>query len=603
MSDLAPPIAAAIDAGAPPAYRIPLPTPSIFDGVEAHARAALEAELEWFSLPGGRVLFEANDQPDGLYLVLSGRLAVIVRTAAGQAQLLAEVAAGETVGDLALLAQSAQPATVIALRDTSLVRLDKAAFERLMAQHPSLLLPLTLRVIRRLQRALSTRRDACAPPKTVAMIPLDVDIPVTALADALGEALNAAGLRATVLGPSAEGQIEDMFYTIESAHDVVIYRAEPRGSPWTQLCVRRSDRVLLVAGSKASPVECLRRLVAAIAEVPWRRAELVLLHGAGSRLPVPADPWLNRLPVPFHCHIRPDSKEDIARLGRYLTGRAVGLVLSGGGARGYGHIGVIKALREVGIPIDLVGGTSIGSIMGASAALEWDDREFYERMHRAFVASNPLDDYALPLVALTRGRKVTQRLREHFGDARVEDLWRPYFAVATNLTTGAISVQRSGVLWRALRASIAIPGLLPPLVEGREVLVDGAVMNNLPSDIMSAMRRGPVIGVDVTRYQSLTAKEGNGHWSLRHLVAGADYDGPGIVSLLLRAGTMGGDAQTMLSRAHADVLLEPPLQHVSIRDWRDFDRTIEAGYRYTMEHMGQIEAMARGEQAAAMAVV
>jgi NTE family protein len=593
----------AIDAGTPPVFRIPLPTPSIFDGVEVAARAALEDELEWFSLPGGRVLFEANDQPDGLYLVLSGRLAVVARTASGQAQLLAEIAAGETVGDLALLAQSAQPATVIALRDTSLARLDKAAFERLVARHPGLLLPLTLRVIRRLQRALSTRRDACAPPKTVAMIPLDADIPVAALADALGEALNTAGLRATVLDSTAEGQIEDMFYTIVLALDVVIYRAEPRGSPWTQLCVRRSDRVLLVAGSKASPVDCLRRLVAAVAEVPWRRAELVLLHGAGSRLPVPADPWLNRLPVQFHCHIRPDRKEDIARLGRYLTGRAVGLVLSGGGARGYGHIGVIKALREVGIPIDVVGGTSIGSIMAAAAALEWDDKEFYERMHRAFVASNPLDDYAFPLVALTRGRKVTQRLREHFGEARIEDLWRPYFAVATNLTTGAISVQRSGVLWRALRASIAIPGLLPPLVEGREVLVDGAVMNNLPSDIMSGMRRGPVIGVDVTRYQTLTAKEGNGHWSLRRLLAGPDYDGPGIVSLLLRAGTMGGDAQTMLSRAHADVLLEPPLQHVNIRDWRDFDRTIEAGYRYTMEHMGQLEALAQGGQTAAMAVV
>ncbi|HEX7967818.1 MAG TPA: patatin-like phospholipase family protein [Stellaceae bacterium] len=572
-------------------YRIPLPSPSIFDGLDPEARSALEDELEWFSLPGGRVLFEANDPPDGLYLVLSGCLGV-VRGTGDRASLFAEIGAGETVGDLALLAESPQPATVIALRDTSLVRLNKGAFEKLVRRHPSVLLPLTLRVVRRLQRSLSSRPNA-AVPKTVALIPLDADVPAAALADALGNALNAAGLRATVLDPSADRQIEDVFHAIESAHDLVIYRAEPRGSPWTQLCVRRSDRVLLIAGSKASPVECLRRLVTAVAQVPWRRAELVLLQGVGVRAPLAAEPWLGRLPVPFHCHIRPESKEDVARLGRYLTGRAVGLVLSGGGARGYGHIGVIKALRECGIPIDLAGGTSIGSIMAAAAALEWDEKEFYERMHRAFVASNPLDDYAFPLVALTRGRKVTRRLREHFGEARIEDLWRPFFAVATNLTTGAVAVQRSGVLWRALRASIAIPGLLPPLVERSEVLVDGAVTNNLPSDIMSAMRRGPVIGVDVTRYQTLTAKEGNGNWSFRGLLAGQDYDGPGIVSLLLRAGTMGGDAQTMMSRAHADVLLEPPLQHVNIRDWRTFDRTIEAGYRYTMERMGEIEKVSR----------
>lgn len=582
------------------AYRIPLPSPNVFDTLEPDARAALEDELEWFSLPGGRVLFEANDVPDGLYLVLSGCLGVVARAGGGQAELLVEIVAGETVGDLALLAQSPQPATIIALRDTSLVRLGKAEFERLVRRHPSVLLPLTLRVIRRLQRALSSRPSSVTVPKTVALIPLDADIPAEAIADALAEALIASGLRVKVLDASAHEQIEDMFYAIEIAHDLVIYRADARGSPWTQMCIRRSDRVLLVAGSKASPVECLRRLVAAITEVPWRRAELVLLQGSGGRLPMAAEPWLGRLPVPFHCHIRPESKADIARLGRYLTGAAVGLVLSGGGARGYGHIGVIKALREAGIPIDLVGGTSIGSIMAAAAALEWDEKEFHERMHAAFVASNPLDDYAFPLVALTRGRKVTQRLREHFGEARVEDLWRPYFAVATNLTTGGIAVQRSGLLWRAARASIAIPGLLPPLVQGGEVLVDGAVMNNLPSDIMSAMRRGPVIGVDVTRYQTLTAREGNGHWSLRGLVAGNDYDGPGIVSLLLRAGTMGGDAQTMMSRAHADVLLEPPLQHVNIRDWRTFDRTIEAGYRYTMERMGELEKLSRGVRSAAM---
>jgi NTE family protein len=577
-----------------PVFRIPLPSPSVFDGLDPEVRAAIEDELEWFSLPGGRTLFEANDPPDGIYLVLTGTLGV-ARGKGAQAQLLAEIGAGETVGDLALLADTPQPATVIALRDCSLVRLNKNAFDRLMRKHPSLVMPLTRRVMRRVERAMASRPPSLTVPKTVALIPLDADVPVAGLADALGEALAATGLKVKVLDPSAEHQIEDMFYAIETAHDLVIYRAEPRGSPWTQLCVRRSDRVLLIAGSKASPVECLRRLVTAVAQVPWRRAELVLLQTAGTREPMAAEPWLGRLPVPFHVHIRPERKEDVARLGRYLTGRAVGLVLSGGGARGYGHIGVIKALREAGVPIDLVGGTSIGSIMAAAAALEWDEKEFYERMHRAFVASNPLDDYAFPLVALTRGRKVTRRLREHFGEARIEDLWRPYFAVATNLTSGGIAIRRSGLLWRALRASIAIPGLLPPMVEGGEVLVDGAVMNNLPSDIMSSLRRGPVIGVDVTRYQTLTAREGDGRgWSFRGLIAGKEYEGPGIVSLLLRAGTMGGDAQTMMSRGHADVLLEPPLQHINIRDWRSFDGAIEAGYRYTMERMGELEGLSRG---------
>ena len=596
MNDIAktnapdPPLAIAEE----PPFRIPLPSPCVFDRLDAEARRALEDQLEWFSLPGGRILYEAGDAADGLYLVLTGCLG-IVRGTAGQGELLAQVHAGETVGDVALLARGPQPTTVIALRDSSLVRLDRAAFETLVGTHPGVLLPLCQQVVERLERALTSRPSTTpAVPKTVALIPLDAEIRAAWLADALAAALAAAGLKVKVLDESVADRIEEIFYAIEIAHDLVIYRADARGSNWTQMCIRRSDRVLLLAGAKASPADCLRRLVTAIAEVPWRRAELVLLQHEAARSPVLAESWLQQLPVQFHCHIRPESKADIARLGRYLTGRAIGLALSGGGARGYGHIGVIKALREAGIEIDLLGGTSIGSIMAAAAALEWTDGEFYERMHRAFVESNPLDDYTLPVVALTRGRKVTERLRRHFGEARAEDLWRPFFAVASNLTAGGLAILRQGPLWRALRASIAIPGLLPPVIEEGAVLADGAVMNNLPTDVMSAMRRGPVIGVDVTRYQSLTVKGREEGWSVRRLAAGRDYDGPGIVSLLLRAGTLGGDAQTLMSRGHADVLLEPPLQHVHIRDWHVFDRAIEAGYRYTMERMGELEALSRG---------
>jgi NTE family protein len=586
------PPAAVADA---PAYRIPLPSPSLFDRLDAAARLALENELEWFSVPGGRLLFEAGDPPDGLYLVLTGSLGV-VRGPAGHSELMAQVHAGETVGDLALLTARPHPFTVMALRDSSLVRLNRTAFENLIRMHPGIVLPISLQLIQRMERALAFRPDALAVPKTVALIPLDGEVRVAWLAEALADALAKAGLKVKVLDEADHEGIEERFYAIEIAHDLVIYRADTCGSSWTRMCIRRSDRVLLVAGAQASPTDCLQRLVAAISEVPWRRAELVLLQAEGARSPLPAEPWLERLPVQFHCSVRPENKGDIARLGRCLTGRAIGLVLSGGGARGYGHIGVIKALREAGVEIDLLGGTSIGSIMAAAAALEWDDKELYERMHHAFVESDPLDDYTIPLVALTRGRKVTERLQVHFGEARIEDLWRPFFSVAANLTAGTLTVQRRGPLWRALRASIAIPGLLPPVIEDGQVLADGAVMNNLPTDIMSAMRRGPVIGVDVTHYQTLTVGAPRAGWSIRKMVAGSDYHGPGIVSLLLRAGTLGGDAQTMMSRGHADVLLEPPLQDINIRDWRTFDRAIDAAYGYTMGRITELAALSQERQ-------
>ena len=283
------------------------------------------------------------------------------------------------------------------------------------------------------------------------------------------------------------------------------------------------------------------------------------------------------------------SGADIARLARYVTGRALALVLSGGGARGFAHIGVLKALHQARIPIDLVGGTSMGAIVAAGAALEWDDKEMYERMHAGFVKSNPLNDYGFPVVALIRGRKVERRLRRHFADTSAEDMWRPYFAVASNLTTGGVAVLRRGPLWRALRASIAIPGLLPPVIEHGQVLADGGVMNNLPCDVMDTMRRGPVIGVDVARDLSLVASGPGTRRLIDRLFVPPDYDGPGIVSMLLRAATVGGSIQSRNSREHADLVLAPPMQDIRIRDWKSFDHAIEAGYRDTMERIGELE--------------
>src|SRR6185437_204733 len=228
----------------------------------------------------------------------------------------------------------------------------------------------------------------------------------------------------------------------------------------------------------------------------------------------------------------------------------------------------------------------------AGAALEWQDDEFDARMRRAFVESNPLDDYTFPFVALTKGHKVSARLREHFGESRIEDLWRLYFCVASNLTTGEVAVLRRGVLWQALRASIAIPGLLPPVIKDGAVLSDGAVLNNLPADIMATMRRGPVIGVDVTHYRALQPQQSRPrHW-LQRWLGGGDRQGPGIATMLMTAANLGSDAQTRLSRAHVDVLLEPPLA-VSIRDWRAYDRAVAAGYRYAMERMADIDRAIR----------
>jgi len=262
----------------------------------------------------------------------------------------------------------------------------------------------------------------------------------------------------------------------------------------------------------------------------------------------------------------------------------VGLVLSGGGARAYAHIGAIRALHERGVPIDFLCGVSMGAIIAAGLAMGWDDPELESRIRQAFVASSPLDDIALPLIAMTHGRKVSERLQEHFGDRNIADLWLPFFCISTNLTSGAYQVHRSGLVREALRASLSLPGVLPPVTKDNDVLVDGAVLKNFPADIMRSLQSGPIVGVDVGRGRSIDAAdvvEPRSFW--RWLLSGEWRRGPPIVSVLMRAATVRGGAELILAHQAADVLIQPDVDHIEIRDWKAFEPGVDAGYQAACE--------------------
>jgi NTE family protein len=257
---------------------------------------------------------------------------------------------------------------------------------------------------------------------------------------------------------------------------------------------------------------------------------------------------------------------------------------------------VVRALREAGVPIDLVGGTSMGAIMGAGVAAGWSTDEMVERFRRSFVTTNPLNDYTLPVVSLVSGRKVSRLLRQEFGELFIEDLPLPFFAVSTNLTTGRSGVHRHGELWRWLRASVAIPGVLPPVFHGGEVYVDGGAMNNLPVDVMREANRGGVIGVDVgsdtTFTSDITDVDLPPLWKLfgwfrRHKRR------PTILQILWRAGMVNSAAATAARREQTDLLLTPPLADVDLLHWSAFERAIEAGYRHTSERLAALDSQTR----------
>jgi NTE family protein len=299
-----------------------------------------------------------------------------------------------------------------------------------------------------------------------------------------------------------------------------------------------------------------------------------------------AERWLTAQPGVSHHHVT--GPDDVARIARLLTGHGVGIVFSGGGARGFAHIGIVKALREAGIPADLVGGTSMGAIMGAGVAHRWSIEEMTERFRRSFVVVNPLRDYTYPLFSLVTGRKVSTLLHREFGDVTIEDLPLPFFCVSSNLTTGHSDVHRRGTLWRWLRASVAIPGVLPPVLHNGEVLVDGGTMNNLPVDAMRELGRGPVIGCDVGGDRAFTAETDDMDvpppWDLVRWITNRPRR-PNIFRILWRAGMVNSSATTVAHREKTDLLLQPPLAQVDMLNWQEFDRAIALGYEYTVRRL------------------
>ncbi|MBM4297608.1 MAG: patatin-like phospholipase family protein, partial [Deltaproteobacteria bacterium] len=194
------------------------------------------------------------------------------------------------------------------------------------------------------------------------------------------------------------------------------------------------------------------------------------------------------------------------QLARLITGNAIGLVLSGGGARGFAHIGVIRALGERGIPIDYIGGTSMGAVIAAQHALDWDWQTMARVNKEEWPRCEPQKNYTLPLVALNSARRMDQMLKRMFGDAEIENLRRKFFCVSTNLSSATAKIHREGKLWKAVRASVSIPGIGPPAIQNGEILVDGGLVDNLPVETMKRLCQGKIYAVDVGEQVEFTSK-------------------------------------------------------------------------------------------------
>ncbi|MBS0383221.1 MAG: patatin-like phospholipase family protein [Proteobacteria bacterium] len=567
----------------------------VFGHLKSHELDALLQEMAWFWLPGGAPLYLAGEASDALYLLRSGSLGLFgVPSIGGTAHMLGVIPAGATLGELGLICGDARSHSVRALRDSELLRLSRASFERLVARHPLAMLGAARVAVERLLHG--ARAGATSPPRTFAILPFDAGVDARGFTEELQRQLRAWGDCAVIDAHQGRDRDTAWFAAREAGSRFVLYVDD--GDPsWRRLCRRQADALLLLVDAAhtaaAWPYPVREDVDTASA---WRGTSgdythhrprhLVLRHPRGKFIYGAAHAWRRELGDGElqHHHWRHDA--DVARVARLLSGHSTGLVLSGGGARGFAQIGVIQAMRESGITVDTVVGTSIGAIIGAGIAYEWDDAKLREACRRALVDGKPLADWTLPLVALTRGARTTMLLREAFGEIDIEDLPIRFACVSADLTQGATVVHREGLLWRWLRASSAVPGILPPLFHGGHVYVDGAVINNLPTDVLTEELHGRVIAVDIGADDTLRAGVDEAAspplpvvWAERKR---RDWR-PGAFSILVRAGMVNSETGSTRRRELADLALRPDMHSIGMFDWQQFDRAIEIGYRCMRE--------------------
>lgn len=581
--------------------------PRLFGTLGEGTLREIAERVHWLHLRSGDRLIAQGELRDDLFIPVTGRLQAVAEEVGAEPRVLGEISRGESAGEMALLTGEPRSASIYAVRDSVVVRLTREHFEELAGQHPELALNLARLVVGRLRRMQGASKEI-PEVRNIALVFCGPGIDRDAFTRRLARTLEGHGSVLTLdshrfgsmFGGTADSQpaeSEGLRLTAwldaqEVGHRFIVYQSDAKATGWTRRCVRQADRILLVVDSEDPEARLVETdLLAADPAVGTPRRELVVVHPDGGRQPQQTSRQLDGRTVAMHHHVRLDRDSDFERLARFIAGKAVGIAFAGGGARGFAHVGVVRALREAGVPIDMVGGTSIGALAAAAVARDWSQDELERRCREGFTRRNPLGDYqALPLVSIIKGDRVESQIRTHFGDLGIEDMWLPMFCVSTNLSAASIEVHRTGLLRKAVRASLSLPGILPPVVYGNDLHVDGGTFDNLPVGVLRDLGAGRVIGSDLEfgGEYTLNYDAFPSTWSLvkdRYIFRRRRLKVPSAITTVFRSTILTSLRKKEEVLAQTDFALCSPVQVVGLTQWSALDRLVEIGYRHTRERL------------------
>lgn len=627
----------------------------LFGKLDADILRDVRNEMQLHPLKKGDRLVAQDEPSDSLYLIVNGQVRVFrqkdTETQEHREPMhqVTDLGRGQTVGETGFLTGEARNASVYALRDTLVARLDSDAYFKLLRKYPE---PLTrffsAQVLAPLVRPIKKKHHTIA---LIGLNPWDTDhlIPIDELAKRLkwhienpwyssgdggrsrsatyinekvtDQQLGEAGISGAPINSASHLRLQHWFAEQEAQHECLIFGVnhtcepdspesghqcgEQQSSNWLKRISHQVEQVVFVVDSNT---DCSTLTLPACfnsdhGEIPLDPGySLALLHTADCEMPAHTAAWLAKFNVNAHHHIRwsddeesgwnERTKSDVARVARLLTGEAIGLVLSGGAARGFAHLGVVRAMHEAGVPIDILGGTSAGAISASIIGAGYSDDQAHDLVLKYGKREN-MNDYTLPTTALFKGKRFSELLRKFVGDVQIEDLWLPFYCVSINMTDASEVVHRQGPLWKYVRASASLPIMLPPVADGEKLLVDGAMLNAMPVEIMSSDRGcGTVIGIDVSggtgmrgEYHYGTELSGWQQLMRKFNPMAKPHRSPTLPTTILAISAIGAVGRLPSQRAHADLHIRPPVHRFKMMDYDSREQIMQVGYEAAKEEI------------------
>ncbi len=584
---------------------------TLFGSLSPETIAEIEAGIQWLHLKKGDLLFRQGDTGDSLYILVNGRLRAVTNAGTKTERLLGDITKAETVGEMALFANEVRSASVFAVRDSELARFPKQLFDEIKIKCPQILIPISNVIINRLKKA-NIPDSGKAEVKNVTIFPASPGLDLSQFIDQLVEAiseicsvfhlssdrvdqlLGTKGISQAVVDTPEEMQLLQWIEEREGILELLLFEADSNDSEWTRRCIRQSDRIIVVGrnGSNPSPSILEQQLIDRPDNAYSPEKNLVILNPGKTQLPSGTGDWLKNRKLKNHYHVCENDTGDIRRLARILTNRAIGLVLGGGGSRAYAHIGVLMALKESGIPVDLVGGTSMGAVIASQIAMGKSEEEMINLQKMINDKVKPFSEYNLPIISIYGRKRLSAAMKEYYADIQIEDLWLNAFFVSTNLTKAESVIHRSDSLRKAVTASMSLPGVLPPVVENNELLVDGCVLNNLPGDIMKEINNGKTIVVNVNPKEDLLLEDSFEELPTPMQIIRNRLNPfrkhvkvPTIMKIMMRSNLLHAINQEEDIASRADYYLQPPVQSFSITDLKSIDQIVELGYEYARKEI------------------